>query len=301
MKWDGHTHTQFCKHGSDAPLRAYAERAVALGFERYTVSEHPPLPGGWIDDPTLMSELAMNRSELAAYMAHVRDVKRTFAGRLDVTVGLEMDYLHGEESFTEGVLAEASDGDGLEDVLISVHYLPGRGGMRCIDYKPEDFRDNLLAYYGSMEKVTDAYFDHVELAIRSAARWPWRRRLGHIGLIGKFRTALPPIDEAQVRERMRRTLPLLAACGVGVDVNTAGLRKSTCGRVYVPEWFMRECVARGIPLVFGSDAHRPDEVGAAWDWFEAALARAQAAAAGAPEPAAPDAAAAPAAAESPEA
>ncbi|MCI3919376.1 histidinol-phosphatase HisJ [Paenibacillus sp. TRM 82003] len=272
VKWDGHTHTQFCKHGSDVPLALYAERAVQLGFERYTVSEHPPLPDGWIDDPVLTPELAMDRSELAPYLGHVKRIKREFEGRLDVTVGLEMDYLHGSESFTEGVLAEAADG--LEDVLISVHYLPGRGGMRCVDYKPDDFRVNVLEYYGSMEKVVDAYFDHIELAIRSAALWPWRKRLGHIGLIEKFRSALPPIDEAQLEERMRRTLPLLAACGVGIDVNTAGLRKATCGSVYVPEWFMRECVVRDIPLVFGSDAHRPDEVGSAWDWFESAMARA---------------------------
>lgn len=269
IKWDGHTHTQFCKHGSDNHLREYAERAVLLGFERYTVSEHPPLPDGWVDDPVLMRELAMDRAELPAYLTCVKEIKREFEGRLDVTAGLEMDYLHGSESFTEGVLSEASGL--LEDVLISVHYLPGRGGMRCVDYKPDDFQGNLLAYYGSMEKVTDAYYDHIEMAIRSAAHWTWRKRLGHIQLIEKFRTALPGIDEAQVRERLERVLPLLAACGVGIDVNTAGFRKTTCGKAYVPEWFMAECVSRGIPLVFGSDAHRPMEVGSAWDWFASAM------------------------------
>jgi histidinol-phosphatase (PHP family) len=272
IKWDGHTHTQFCKHGSENHLREYATRAAALGFERYTVSEHPPLPAGWIDDPVLTPELAMDRSELPAYLASVHEVKREFQGRLDVTVGLEMDYLYGSEAFTEEVLSEAAET--LEDVLISVHYLPGRGGMRCVDYKPEDFKENLLSYYGSMPKVTDAYYDHIEMAIQSAAEWTWRKRLGHMNLIEKFRTALPPIDEAHIRERLERVLPLLSACGVGIDVNTAGLRKTTCGRVYVPEWFMGECVKRDIPLVFGSDAHRPDEVGYAWDWFEAAMKKA---------------------------
>jgi histidinol-phosphatase (PHP family) len=275
IKWDGHTHTQFCKHGSANHLREYAERAAALGFERYTASEHPPLPEGWIDDPILMPELAMEHAELTDYLRCAQDVKRQFEGRLEVTIGLEMDYLHGKEAFTEELLAEA--GDVLEDVLISVHYLPGRGGMRCIDYQPEDFRENLLSYYGgSMEKVTDAYFDHIEMAVRSAAAWPMRKRLGHINLIEKFRSALPPIDEAQLRERLERVLPLLAAKGVGIDVNTAGLRKVTCGRVYVPEWYMRECVLRDIPLVFGSDAHRPDEAGYAWDWFATAMEKARA-------------------------
>lgn len=277
IKWDGHTHTQFCKHGSENHLREYAERAAALGFERYTVSEHPPLPEQWVDDAVLMRELAMDRSELKAYLDCAKDVKREFAGRLDVAIGLEMDYLFERETFTDQVLAEAAEqlGGWVEDVVISVHFLPGRGGMRCVDFKADDFRDNLLSYYGSMEKVTDAYYDHVENAIRSTWKWPWRKRLGHVQLIEKFRSALPPIDEEQIRERLMKVLPLLAANAVGIDVNTAGLRKPTCGKAYVPEWFMRECVTRGIPLVYGSDAHRPEEVGSGWDWFEAAIGRAR--------------------------
>lgn len=276
FKWDGHTHSQFCRHGSERPLREYAERAAVLGFERYTVTEHPPLPDAWIPDPVLMRELAMDRTELPVYLAEAAAVKREFEGRLDVTIGLEMDYLHGAEAFTEDLLSEASAA--LEDVIISVHYLPGRGGMRCVDYKPEDFREHLISYYGSMERVTDEYYDHIEHAVRSAAGWRWRRRLGHVNLIEKFRTALPPIDDAHIRERLSRLLPLLAQSGVGIDVNTAGLRKPTCGKAYVPEWFMAACVERGIELVFGSDAHRPDEAGAGWEWYEAAAASAAASA-----------------------
>ncbi|HZG78183.1 MAG TPA: histidinol-phosphatase HisJ [Paenibacillus sp.] len=268
IKWDGHTHTQFCKHGSAAPLREYVARAAALGFERYTVTEHPPLPDGWIDDPVLTAELAMDRSELPDYLAEVAAVKREYEGRLDVTVGLEMDYLFESESFTEDVLSEAASS--LEDVIVSVHYLPGRGGMRCVDYKPEDFQTNLLSYYGTMEKVVDAYYDHIEMAVAGAAGWTWRKRLGHVNLIEKFRTALPPIDEGQIRLRLERLLPRLVECGVGIDVNTAGLRKATCGKAYVPEWFMAACAARGVELVFGSDAHKPDEVGGGWDWYETA-------------------------------
>ena len=89
----------------------------------------------------------------------------------------------------------------------------------------------------------------------------------------KFRLALPPIDQAQIRGRLTNILPILAECGVGVDVNTAGLRKSTCGIPYVPEWFMDACAERGIELVYGSDAHHPDDVGAGWEWFAAAAKR----------------------------
>ncbi|MEF3304847.1 histidinol-phosphatase HisJ [Paenibacillus sp. GYB003] len=269
IKWDGHSHTKFCKHGHPDELERYLDRAIALGFERYSVTEHPPLPEKLVPDEGLMAELAMDFAEMPAYFEYVRDCKNRYEGRIDVAVGLEIDYLHDNFAFTQRVAEPWADL--LEDCVVSVHYLPGRGGMRCIDYKPDDFKTNLLDYYGSMEKVVGEYFDHVELAIESAIRLPGRKRLGHIGLIEKFGRALPPIDEEQVRERLERVVPLLARTGVGVDVNTAGLRVETCGKPYVPEWFIRVCTAAGIECVYGSDSHKPEQVGLGWDYFEQAM------------------------------
>ncbi|WP_274650323.1 histidinol-phosphatase HisJ [Paenibacillus humicola] len=267
LKWDGHSHSHFCYHGSGRPLRDYLERAVRLGFERYSVTEHPPLPEGWVKNEKLMAELAMSRQELPEYIQCVEELKREFEGRLEVTAGLELDYLHGSESFTNRLL-ESLDGR-LEDVLISVHFLPGRGGMRCVDFTPDDFREGLIDYYGSMERVVDEYFQHVELAVASAAGWKIRKRLGHIHLIEKFRLALDGIDEEQIAERVRAVVPKLREAGVGLDVNTAGMRKDTCRKPYASEWLVKECRAQGIECVYGSDAHHPDDVGQGWEWFAA--------------------------------
>ena len=140
--------------------------------------------------------------------------------------------------------------------------------MRCIDLSPEDFQAGLLAYYGSMEQIIEEYFNQVEAAIDFAAQLPMRKRIGHINLIEKFRLVLPAIDEMQVTRRLKRLLPKLLTTGVGVDVNTAGLRKRTCHKAYVPVWFIEECMSQGIECVYGSDAHHPDDVGAGYDWFE---------------------------------
>lgn len=269
IKWDGHSHTKFCKHGNPAELELYLNRAVELGFERYSVTEHPPLPDRWVDDAPLMAELAMDFDEMAAYFKDVQEYKKRYEGRLEVAVGLEIDYLHDAFDFTEAMVAPWADV--LEDCVVSVHYLPGRGGMRCIDFKADDFKVNLLDYYGSMEKVVGEYFDHVELAIETAIRLPGRKRIGHIGLIGKFRQALPPIDGVQVRERLERLLRMLVKAGVGIDVNTAGLRVPTCGEAYVPEWFIREATAAGVECVYGSDSHKPEQVGFGWEYYERAM------------------------------
>lgn len=271
MKWDGHTHTRFCYHGSSAEQELYLDRAVEQGFDRYTISEHPPLPEGWIVDPVLFEELAMPMEELPEYIAFAKEMKKRYDGKLEVTVGLEIDHLPGNYSFTEQILDQW--GHELEDVVYSVHYLNGVGGMRCIDYTPDDFKVNLLEYYGSMEKVVDSYYDQVEEAIGRAAKLPMRKRIGHINLIEKFRLVLPQIEEDQIKQRLERIVPLLVQSKVGLDINTAGLRVGTCGKPYVPEWFLAECLNQGVDCVYGSDSHKPEHVGHGWDWYAEQIAK----------------------------
>lgn len=268
LKWDGHTHTRFCYHGSGAELTEYVDRAIAHGFERYSITEHPPLPEGWVPNEPLMAELAMPMPELPAYIDYVQRVKKKYAGRIELTVGLEMDYLHGNESFSDALMKPYLDV--LEDAVVSVHYLPGEGGMYCVDFTAEDMRRNLLPVYGSMDSLAEAYFDHMEKAIAWAAKLPMRKRIGHPLLIRKFRTELPSFDEALLKRRLNRVADLLAESGVGLDVNTAGLRVPTCGEAYAPEWFVRKCLAAGVEVVYGSDSHKPEQVGFGYDWFEAA-------------------------------
>jgi histidinol-phosphatase (PHP family) len=266
IKWDGHTHTLFCYHGSDAQLTEYIDRAIDLGFTRYSVTEHPPLPEGWVQDEKLMTELAMPMNQLSDYISYVQEMKRRYEGQIEITVGLEMDYLHESEAFSNKMLEPYKEI--IEDVVVSVHYLPTDSGMYCIDYTADDFRQNLLNGYGSMNSVAEAYFDHVEKAINWAASLPMRKRLGHPLLIEKFSRMLPEISESLIRRRLEGIVGLLQTSGVGVDVNTAGLRVPSNGKAYAPEWFIRACQAQGIELVYGSDSHKPEQVGFGWDWFQ---------------------------------
>lgn len=266
LKWDGHTHTQFCYHGNPAPLEQYIERAIQLGFQRYSVTEHPPIPLGWVRDQQLWAEIAMPEAELSDYFKYAQTVKEKYSGQIEVVIGLELDYLHGKTDYTASLLEKW--GHLIEDVVYSVHYLPGEHEMYCMDFTADDLKKNLLSYYGSMEKLIDTYFDHIELTIIEASKLKQRSRIGHLQLIRKFEEQLPPINEDQLTVRLQSLLPMLQKTGVGVDVNIAGFRVPTFGKPYVPEWFIQQCNALGIECVYGSDAHKPEQVGLYWDWFE---------------------------------
>jgi histidinol-phosphatase (PHP family) len=59
-------------------------------------------------------------------------------------------------------------------------------------------------------------------------------------------------------------LRAVAAAGMRVEINTAGLRKAV-GEAYPAPALLVEAHALGVPLVLGSDAHRPEHVGYAFD------------------------------------
>lgn len=248
----------------------YIERAIALGFERYSVTEHSPLPAGWLKDPDILRSLAMPESQLLRYLDTAHALKERYRSRIELRVGLELDYLHGMEEYTLDLVDRCAGG--IDDIVLSVHYLPGKGGMRCVDHSTADFHDGLLGAYGSMGAVADAYFEHVERAIALAKSLGPTRRIGHILLIEKFRADLPTLEDTFVRSHLHALLGALEGGEVGVDVNAAGLRLESCGIPYVPGWFVGECLQRAIPFVFGSDAHRPEEVGAGWEWYERTIA-----------------------------
>jgi histidinol-phosphatase (PHP family) len=266
IKWDGHTHSKFCRHGSPAELSDYLKRAIEHGFERYTISEHPPLPDAWVNNPALVAELAMQKDELPAYVDYVLGFKECYADQIEITCGLEMDYLYRNEAFSDRMVEKWAHI--LEDIVVSVHYLPGSGGMRCIDFTADDFKDAFLKECGSINRVVDEYYDHVEMAIEWARKLPMRKRLGHINLIEKFSCLLPEIDKSLIQRRLEGILPKLKAANLAVDVNVAGIRVPTCGHPYIPSWFISACRKNEIELVYGSDAHRPEHVGEDWDWFE---------------------------------
>src|SRR5689334_8053749 len=94
---DGHTHTQFCPHGSRESTEQFIERAIVLGFESYSLTEHPPLPRNFVD-PAPEQNCGMRQEDLEPYLLHAQELKELYADRIGIRVGLEVYYIPGYES-----------------------------------------------------------------------------------------------------------------------------------------------------------------------------------------------------------
>lgn len=153
MKHDGHTHTGYCNHGSKEETELFVLRAIALGFDTYSVTEHPPLPSDFLRslpyEPSVTSSIPMDANDMDSYIRDMLHLKEMYKDRINLLVGLEIDFLPEHQVWTRQLLSEY--GPWLDDGVISVHFLPGSGGWRCVDLSPQDAESGLVAHYGDVD------------------------------------------------------------------------------------------------------------------------------------------------------
>lgn len=272
MKWDGHTHTQYCLHGSKEPTELFIERAIELGFDTYTVSEHPPLPASFLSrcpyPPSSFQDVAMNEDLLESYFRDMVHLKRKYRDRIRVLVGLEVDHLPGDEQWTRSLLTEY--GSHLDDALLSVHHLEGAGGVRGVDMWAQDVEVGLVRHYGGYAEFQRAYYAEVKRALLCGLGPHKPRRIGHLTLCNKFQHCFAESGRpsASLWRLIGEVLDMVKDMGYALDANMAGLFKEHCREPYPSPEVFAAARRMGIPFVYGSDAHAVADVGRGYATFE---------------------------------
>ena len=241
MVADHHVHTGFCPHAEGDP-RACVERGLALGMTELGFAEHLPFPPGWRPSHDVADDWAMSWDQVDTYCTVVQDLAREYAADIRIVLGIEADYLDDAVEQT----AEALRAYPFEYVVGSVHIVGDR-----YPFDHPEMKDGLPAY--GLDRI---HLESLALAERAAASGLFDV-IGHLDHAGKFG---PPEDEAAVRAAASRALRAVAAAGLTIELNTAGWRKA--GRPFPAPELLAEACSLGVPLVIGSDAHRPGDVGA---------------------------------------
>lgn len=236
LLYESHCHTPLCKHATGLPAE-YVQAAEKRGFRGIIFTDHCPLPGG------ISAALRMAPEQFDDYIDLIARVRENFAGRMDVRLGLESDYYPGVEGWIEALHARAP-----------LHYVLGSVHPHIPDYRAKYFRGDWVEYQKT-------YFEHL---VQSAETRLYDC-LAHPDLIKNEKPA--EWFFTRVESAVEHALDRIAQTGVAMELNTSGVNKS------LPEMnpglaMLRMMQARGIPVVIGADAHRPERVG---DGYEAAL------------------------------
>ncbi len=236
---DYHMHSYLCGHGEGVPAE-YAAHAARLGLDEIGVSEHIPLY--WLPEAARDPELAMRMDELPRYFDLV-EAARAAVPTLPIRLGLEADYIPGHEVALAAILRAHP----WDYVYGSVHFI-GAWGMDDPRYTAEYDRRDIDALYAE-------YFALVE----AAARTGLFDIMAHLDLVKKFGHRAT----GDLTPLYARVAQMMAATGVCVEINTAGLLKPV-GEIYPQPALLRALHAAGVPVTLGSDAHKPELVGHAF-------------------------------------
>jgi histidinol-phosphatase (PHP family) len=232
---DYHTHTSLCGHAEGEP-GDYVRAALGKGIPAVGISDHLPLL--FAEDP----ELTMTLGELEHYVQEILELKARHPGF--VLLGIEADY----RPDTIERVGELVSLYPFDYVIGSVHFIDGW-----------DFDDPRFLSRWDGRDVDKVYREYFGL-VAEAAETGVFTILGHVDLVKKFgHRPTHPVEDAVWQMAGR-----VADAGVIVELNTAGLHKPV-GEIYPDAALLSKFCRLGVPITFGSDAHRPQDVGRDFD------------------------------------
>jgi histidinol-phosphatase (PHP family) len=244
---DYHVHLRPDDAGTDAELYftaanldRYLETAEQRGITELGVSEHVYRFRQSLEvwEHPFWRETA--HDDLDEYCAWVRE-------ETPLKLGIEADYVASRED-RMATLLERRDWD---YVVGSVHFVKDRA---------IDMRGDWDVWSSSEpEKVWRRYFE----TLGEAARTGMYDILAHPDLV-KIWGRGAPLPEGDLRRFYDLAMDGIAESGLAIEVSTAGLRKPV-EEIYPAPAFLEMCLEAGCPVALSSDAHRPEQLGYAYE------------------------------------
>ena len=242
-----HTHTRHCD-GQGEP-EDFAESAIRKGMPRLGFSGHNVLP--------FDTSWTMPAERLASYLQEVRALGERYRGRLEILLGMEVDFIPDVTSPRAPRIREL----GLDYTVGSVHFIgPSDGDHEwTVDGPPEEMAAAVRdGFEGDTRRAVERYYRLLALMAETAAP----DIIGHFDLVKKnnrdgrwFRE-----DEPWYCTAVDQALEAVRASGSVLEVNTGGVVRNTSGAFYPSPWIVRQARRMAIPVVINADAHHPDHV-----------------------------------------
>ncbi|MDX9956987.1 MAG: histidinol-phosphatase [Clostridia bacterium] len=244
MRANHHTHSEFC----DGRISAaeMAEAAYSAGFSVLGFSSHAPLP--------FETEWTMDPDRLADYVRTIRALGEVYHGRMEILLGLEVDYIAGICGPSDGRF----DAIGLDYVIGAVHHVRpprlGHDALATVDDGQDSF-DALIAQ--GYDNNTDALVADYYKAATECIKAGGFDIFGHFDLIRKNNPNMSRFheDTSHYMAAAMMAVDALAGTDIIVEINTGGMARGKLTTPYPAAWILRELRLRNVDICLNSDAH----------------------------------------------
>lgn len=240
IKIDYHSHNFRCGH-AQGTIEDYIKAAIRSGLTEFGISDHSP---AWFldgNDPTPTN--AMAKDELDGYVEEVLNLKAKYQGQIAVKLGLEVDYVESMEDFYRETLAAYP----WDYLLGSVHMV---AGSHVYEARRWDNKANPM----QSDPLT-VFTEYYRLVAKSAQSGLFDI-LAHTSAILAYAPRPFPAETEYLQDV---ALEAIRDSGLAIEINTSGYRKMTTDP-FPTARMVGVAASFGIPITFGSDSHRPEQV-----------------------------------------
>ena len=243
-----HSHCTFCD-GRSHP-EDFVKFAISNKFRAYGFSSHSPLP--------FETFWNMHQNDMTEYIAEVNRLKNKYADRIEIYLGLEVDYL----DLTYNASIPDFQSLPLDYRIGSIHFIPWtepllEEHMVCIDGSYDDFEAGINKHFdGSIRHLTEKFFESSVNMVEAGGI----DIVGHIDKIYMNGSKHPDFDinAEWYQKPFLNLLDCIAAKGLIIEVNTK--IKTRKGLTFPHINSYKELKKRNIPVMVNSDCHYPDLV-----------------------------------------
>lgn len=246
---DGHIHTRFCHHAS-GEMEDYVRSAITRGLRKIVFLEHMEVGVSYME-ATWLTE-----SDFDVYFSEGERLLRIYRGRIDIGLGVEAGYNpeHVEE-LRDRLARRPWDRIGL-----SFHYARLGADEQHLNLLSRKAGNIQRAREFGAETLLTRYLDAL---IEAVTRLP-ADVLCHLDAALRYLPELTWTPEHL--EQIDSLLALVKDSRMCLEINTSGL--PIRGEPFPSSMILHKAINLDIPLVAGSDAHRPEDVGRHFDRIE---------------------------------
>lgn len=149
-----HVHTWRCGHAEDVSDEEYIKKAIELGADRITFTDHAPFP----DD---LFSGRMKIAQLPEYISSLLSLKDKYINNIDVKIGFEVEYL---PSYTSYIVNLRNNKD-IDILLLGQHFY---------EVFPSEWSFNLLNKNNEWEGLIEAQISGIESGLFDIVAHPDR-------------------------------------------------------------------------------------------------------------------------------
>ena len=240
-----HSHTTYCdgKNTVDEMVEsAIAEGCHAIGFSGHSYIK----VFDWVED------WCMTLENQKKYQRDVKAAAEKYKDRIDVLLGLELDYYSTAPDYT------------YEYIIGSVHYVKTPNTYIAVDLSPEDLLKKVdEEYSGDFLAFARDYYEHVADVYNKTKC----DIIGHFDLITKFNEKHNFFDEndKKYREYAYDALDALLKTGVPFEVNTGAISRGWKTEAYPSDFILNRIAEKNGAVIINSDTHSKDTILCGYD------------------------------------